>query len=132
MVKKKDYFTAIVMGTFWVILCLLINFGFGWVVKSATDNITAAWIFAIVNSCVGLYMGRDFFKPEMRTVRADDPKTDWWAVLRDVQLILIASIYIEAINSFRDGFSWLGLGSFVCGLILVGLFIHMRNTRFGK
>jgi len=133
MTKRKDYFGAIVMGTLWTIVCLLLNWGIWWLINLASDgNIIIASIFTFISFCFGMYKGRDFFKVEMRTVRADDPKTDWLAVLKDVQILLIAGVYIESINSFREGFTWLGLGSFVCGLVLVGLFIHMKNTGFGK
>lgn len=133
MVKRKDYFSAILMGTIWTIVCLLLSGTIWWMLNTIIEvDIYITWIFTLVSFIYGIYRGRDFFKVEMRTVRANDPKTDWLAVLKDVQIILIAGIYIESVNSFREGFTWLGLGSFVCGLLLVGLFIHIKNTRFGK
>ena len=133
MTKRKDYFGAIVMGTLWTIVCLLLNWGIWWLINLASDgNIIIASIFTFISFCFGMYKGRDFFKVEMRTVRADDPKTDWRGYSNDILILLLAGVYVNAITAFNDGFSWAGLGVFICGLILVGMFVYIKNTRFGK
>ena len=68
----------------------------------------------------------------MRTVKKDDPKTDWMSALGDIQILLLAGVYINSINSLNDGFSWWGLGSLITGLLLVVMFVYIKNTRFGK
>jgi DMSO reductase anchor subunit len=133
MTKKKDYFTAIVMGSLWTIVCLLINWGAWWIIFLASDsNSIITCIFTFILFCIGMYIGRDFFKVEMRTVRANDPKTDWLGILDNVQMLLLAGMFVNSINIFDDGFTWAGLGAFICGLIFVWMIVYMKNTRFPK
>ena len=133
MVKRKDYFTAIVMGTIWSIFCSLLSWGVWWLIKMATDgNIDLALIGGLLCFGLGIYKGRSFYKVEMRTVRADDPKTDWYGYFTDLQIICIACVAVNAVNSFNDGFSWTGVGAFICGWLFILIILHLKNTRFAK
>lgn len=133
MVKHKDYFGAIFMGTIWSIFCSVLSLGIWWFVKTATDgNIDLALIAGLLCFGIVVYKGKDFYKVEMRTVRADDPKTDWRGYLNDLQIICIAIIAVNAANSFSDGFSWMGLGAFIFGWLFILIILHLKNTRFSK
>jgi len=132
MVKKKDYFGAIITGTIWTIICLALSAGVWWLVKSTTSNSIASYILPIICFCLGIYHGREFYKVELRTVRKNDPKTNWWGILDNVQMLLLAGIYINSINVFNEGFTWAGLGVFICGLLFVWIMVYMKNTRFPK
>ena len=133
MVKKKDYTSAILMGTIWILICLAIASGGAALVYILTSsNTIATFIFGMIMFIMGIYKGRDFFKVEMKTVTKDDPKTDWMSALGDIQILLLAGVYINAINSLNDGFSWTGLAALLMGLIFVVVIVYMKNTRFGK
>jgi hypothetical protein len=59
-------------------------------------------------------------------------KTDWMTYFSDVQLILLAMILTNSINTMNDGFSWLGLGVLLSSVAFVVLTLYMKNTRFPK
>jgi len=133
MVKKKDYLSAIVICGLWILVSLAVACGGAGIIYMATSsNTIATLIFGIILFFIGIYKGREFFKVEMRTVKKDDPKTDWMSALGDIQILLLAGVYINSINSLNDGFSWWGLGSLITGLLLVVMFVYIKNTRFGK
>lgn len=133
MVKRKDYFTPIVAGTIWGIICLLLSVGIWWLVKLVTENnILAAYILAILCFCLGIYKGKEFYHVEMKTVKKDDPKTNWLSIINDIRILFLATIAINSINIFNEGFSWLGLGSSISMMIFIFLMLYLQHTRFPK
>ena len=132
MVKKKDYFGATIIGTIWTIICLVISAGVWWLASTLFDNSIAPISLGVICFGIGIYQGRDSYKVELRTVRKDDPKTDWWAALGDMQILCRAMVFINGMNIMNDGFSWLGLGVLLCTLAFVLLSVYLRNTRFSK
>jgi len=132
MVKKKDYMLTIIIGSLWSFVCLALALGGGALIKFGTDNDIAMYGFGIIVFILGIYMGREFFKVEMRTVKKNDPSVDWMSVLKDMQLLILAGLYVTSINQLNDGFNWLGLGSLVCGLLLTIVFVIFINMRFEK
>ena len=132
MTKRKDYFSVIVFGGAWFLFCLLLSLGFGWLVSTTTSNIILRVVVTIICFVLGIYKGREFFKIRMITVKKDDPKTDWRGYLNDIQLLMLAVIFVNSINTFNNGFDWLSFGEFICGLLFVGVLLHMKHTRFVK
>jgi len=133
MEKRKDYFSAIVMGTIWTIFCCGLTYGVWWLIRLANEgNMILASVLAVLAMCLGLYKGKEFFKVEMVAVKKNDPQTDWFGFLDNLQLLCIAMVMVNSVNVFNDGFSWAGLGVFVCGLAFVALTLYIKNTRFPK
>jgi len=60
-------------------------------------------------------------------------KTNWSSFLGDLQLVVLAMVFINGMNCMNDkGFSWLGLGVLLSSLAFVLLTLYMRNTRYPK
>ena len=52
---------------------------------------------------------------------------NWNEILRDIQLIASAMIFHNSLEFMERGFSWLGLAGTICGFLLVGLTLYIRN-----
>jgi len=50
----------------------------------------------------------------------------------DIQLLCMVMILINSVKVFEDGFSWLGLGGFVCGVSLILIASYMKNFDLNK
>ena len=59
-------------------------------------------------------------------------KTNLIAYLSDMQLILLAMVFTNSVNTMTDGFSWLGLGVILSAIAFVALTLYMKNTVFKK
>ena len=59
-------------------------------------------------------------------------KTDWMTYLSDMQLIILAMVLTNSINTMNDGFSWLGLAVVLSSVAFVALTLYVKNTRFPK
>lgn len=134
MTKQKytDYFGAVCMGGIWTVICLAINTGIWYILNQTSDNKIFVWALTILFFLFALSRGREFFIPEVREARKDDPKTDWLGFLDNLQLVCIAAVFINSMTVFQEGFTWLGLGVLICSWLFVGLTLYLKNTRFGK
>jgi hypothetical protein len=67
----KDYLSPFFLGTLWTTICLVLSYLTWWLIYAATEastsNTVIASVMATLCFCYGLYVGRDIFKPEMRT-----------------------------------------------------------------
>ena len=48
-------------------------------------------------------------------------------ILGDIQLICMCLIMVNSGRMLEDGFSWLALGGFICGTLLVGIALYMKH-----
>ena len=56
-------------------------------------------------------------------------RIDWYTMLTELGLVCIAGVWINSINALQNGFSWAGLGVMMSGVLLVIVFLILRNWR---